>query len=92
MTSCEWDEVKRITNLRKHGVDFADAPLVFDGTEVTRADVRFPYGEPRFITFGMLRGRVVVIAHTERDGTTRIVSMRYANAREKARFFHHRRA
>lgn len=27
----EWDEAKRLANLRKHGIDFADIPIVFDG-------------------------------------------------------------
>lgn len=27
----EWDEAKRLANLRKHGIDFADVPAVFDG-------------------------------------------------------------
>jgi uncharacterized protein len=26
----EWDEDKRLTNLRKHGVDFVDVPSIFD--------------------------------------------------------------
>ncbi len=27
----EWDESKRISNIRKHGIDFLDVPKVFDG-------------------------------------------------------------
>jgi hypothetical protein len=30
----EWDEVKRLTNLRKHGIDFSDVPSVFEGDTV----------------------------------------------------------
>lgn len=26
----EWDEAKRATNLEKHGLDFADAQLVYE--------------------------------------------------------------
>jgi uncharacterized protein len=26
----EWDEDKRLTNLRKHGVDFVDVTSIFD--------------------------------------------------------------
>ena len=69
----QWNKAKRLANLEKHGLDLAEAELVFDGTEVTRADIRFPYGEPRFITFGTLRGRIVAIAHTERDGDIRFI-------------------
>jgi uncharacterized DUF497 family protein len=26
----EWDEAKRLANITKHGLDFVDAPLVYD--------------------------------------------------------------
>src|SRR5438132_14159358 len=53
---CTWDEAKRRTNLRKHGLDFVDAPTVFIGPTFTFEDDRFAYGEQRFITLGLLRG------------------------------------
>jgi uncharacterized DUF497 family protein len=71
-----WDEAKRQTNLRKHGLDFVDASTVFIGPTFTFEDDRFAYGEQRFITLGLLRGRVVVIAHTEHDDEVHIISMR----------------
>ncbi len=45
-----WDEAKRHTNLRKHGLDFADAEEVFAGITCTTEDERFDYGEQRFVT------------------------------------------
>jgi uncharacterized DUF497 family protein len=62
-----WDEVKRQVNLRKHGLDFADASAVFAGTTFTYENDRFDYREQRFITLGLLHGRVVIIAHTEHN-------------------------
>jgi len=59
----EWDEAKRRSNIQKHGIDFIGIESLFAGTTVTILDDRFDYGEPRFITFGLLRGRVVVVAH-----------------------------
>ncbi len=48
----EWDYKKAAANLRKHGVDFADAVGVFeDGFAMTIADPR--HREPRFVTAGM---------------------------------------
>ncbi|MCB1674662.1 MAG: BrnT family toxin [Halioglobus sp.] len=35
------------------------------------------------ITFGVLEGRMVVVAHTPRGEKTRIISMRKANDREQ---------
>lgn len=78
-----WDATKRKINLAKHGLDFADAKIVFSGATFTFEDERFNYGEHRFITIGMLYGAVVVIAHTERNDEVRIISMRKATKNEQ---------
>lgn len=52
----EWDEAKRLSNLRKHGIDFNDVPFVFSGDTVTVEDNRYGYGEQRFVMFGLLQG------------------------------------
>ncbi len=79
----EWDEEKNRENLAKHGFSFKDADTIFVGSCVTYRDRRFDYGEERFITLGLLEGRVMVIAHTPRGEKTRIISMRKANRREQ---------
>lgn len=83
----EWDEAKRLTNLRKHGIDFVDVPAVFEGVIVTVEDDRYNYGEQRFITLGLLQGRIVAIVHTERDDRTRIISARKATRYEQRTYF-----
>lgn len=83
----EWDEAKRLTNLRKHGIDFVDVPAVFEGDIVTVEDDRYNYGEQRFITLGLLQGRIVAIVHTERDDRTRIISARKATRYEQRTYF-----
>ncbi|MCX6617053.1 MAG: BrnT family toxin [Acidobacteria bacterium] len=82
----EWDHAKNQSNQWKHGLNFADALLVFAGRTLTFEDLRRPCGEPRYLTVGTLTGRVVIIAHTLRGDATRIISMRKANARERARY------
>ena len=82
----EWDHAKNQANRKKHGLDFADAAHVFDGPILTFEDRRQSYGEPRYLTVGTLAGRMVIIAHTLRGDATRIISMRKANARERARY------
>lgn len=82
----EWDKQKNADNRAKHGLDFADAEIVFEGVTLTFEDTRFDYGEPRFITFGLLDTRLVVIAHTPRDDKMRIISMRKGNKREHENF------
>jgi uncharacterized DUF497 family protein len=79
----EWDEQKRLSNLAKHGLDFADAER-FDWSTVTGvADKRFEYGEERFRAFEMLDGRLVVLAFTFRGSVLRIFSFRPANRQER---------
>lgn len=80
----EWDRRKSAANLEKHGLAFEDADTVFAGKCVTFLDDRMDYGEERYLTLGLLMGRVVIIAHTVRGSVTRIISMRKANEREKA--------
>jgi uncharacterized DUF497 family protein len=86
MAGHEWDETKSRENLAKHGLSFHDAAAVFAGPCVTVEDTRRDYGEPRFITFGLLMGRTVVVAHTPRGGRIRVISMRKANSREARRY------
>ena len=83
----KWDEAKRQTNIRKHGIDFADLEPLFDGETVTILDNRFDYGEDRFITLGLLNGIVLVVVHTETDTVIRIISARKATKNEEKSYF-----
>jgi len=83
----EWDEAKRKSNLKLHGLDFADAHLVFGGLTALYEDDRFRYREQRFVTLGLLRGTPVSIVHTESPDVIRIISFRRATHHETAFFF-----
>ncbi|MDS3860551.1 BrnT family toxin [Thermosynechococcaceae cyanobacterium BACA0444] len=83
----QWDEAKRLTNLRKHGIDFIDVPVVFDGDILTVEDDRYSYGEQRFVTFGLLLGRVIAVVHTESEDCIRIISARKATKYEQQTYF-----
>ena len=80
-----FDPAKRAATLDERGLDFADAAEVFDGFTAEVEDTRKDYGETRIICFGLLRGRLVQVVYTSRDAGRHIISMRKANAREKAR-------
>jgi len=86
----EWDEAKRRTNLWRHGIDFADAVDVFSGPIHTIADDRYDYGEKRFLTLGLLSGRVVAIVHTASDDVIRLISARKAERHEQIKYFKER--
>jgi len=73
-------------DLRKHGIDFRDAPKIFRGFTLTTEDDREAYGERRFLTLGLLEDQVVSVAHTERGENNRIISIRKATKHE-ARFY-----
>ena len=82
-----WSETKRAANLKAHGLDFVDAPRVFEGLTFTFEDDRFSYGEQRFVTLGLLAGFPVSILHTESDHEIRVISFRKATNRETDIFF-----
>ena len=89
----EWNERKRAANLRKHGLDFADAAELFAGLPLVLPDTREEYGEERSIAIGQIRGRTVVAAFVELGAQkVRIISLRKATRREAqlyyARFAH----
>ena len=83
----QWDERKRINNLRKYSIDFRDAATMFAGDIVLMEDDRFEYGEIRFVSLGLLRGRVIVVVHTEHGDVTRIISARKATNYEQDIYF-----
>jgi len=80
-----YDPAKRARTIGARGLDFEDAALVFEGTTVEFEDVRRNYGETRFICYGLLEGRLVVVVYTPRGEARHVVSMRKANGREERR-------
>ena len=82
-----WSDAKRKLNIEQHGLDFVDAPRVFDGPTYTYEDDRFDYSEQRFVTLGILDEFVVSIVHTESSRVIRIISLRKARKHEQAIFF-----
>ncbi|CCG88927.1 BrnT family toxin [Erwinia piriflorinigrans] len=89
----EWDLVKAESNLRKHGIRFEEAALVFEDPFHLSVQDRFENGEYRWQTIGAVRGcLVVLVAHTIRfeDGTEiiRIISARRADRKERKTYEH----
>jgi uncharacterized DUF497 family protein len=82
-----WSESKRQLNLQQHGLDFVDAPRVFDGPTYTYEDDRFDYSERRLVTLGLLEELVVSIVHTETTRLIRIISFRKVTKHEQTIFF-----
>lgn len=92
-TRFEWDVAKAESNLKKHGVGFDDAVLVFsDPFAIVKQD-RIENGEYRWQTLGIVGNRLLLlVAHTVRDdelGTEviRIISARHAEPKERRRYY-----
>jgi len=83
-----FDPAKRAETLRRRRIDFLHAESVFAGLTYTILDRRFPYSEDRYITVGLLSGRMVIVVWTPTEDGRRIISMRKANDREQARYSH----
>jgi uncharacterized protein len=81
----EWDPVKAQSNLRKHKVSFEEAATALkDPLAATGSDPDHSVGEERFITFGVSEsGRLLTVAHSEKDDTLRIISARVATKEER---------
>jgi uncharacterized protein len=82
-----WSEAKRAANIKVHGLDFVDAPRVFEGVTYTFEDDRFSYGEQRFVTLGLLAGVPVSVVHTESEHEIRVISFRKATKLEAQIYF-----
>lgn len=83
----EWDANKAASNLRNHGVDFADAASVLlDDMALTILDDSVDE-EDRFVTLGMdALGRLLVVVYTWREDILRLISARPATTGERRRY------
>jgi uncharacterized DUF497 family protein len=80
----EWDEKKRASNLRKHGIDFFDVRSIFDNNiVVSRSDRR---SEKRYIIFGVVAREVIAAVCTIRKDRCRWISVRRASSNERQRY------
>jgi uncharacterized DUF497 family protein len=82
----EWDSRKAAANLKKHGIDFADAATVlYDDRAVTIRDDEA--GEERYVTIGMdALGRILVVVYGWRGEGPRLISARPATPREREQY------
>ena len=82
----EWDDVKSATNFDRHGVSFQEAATAFgDPLSLTISDPDPSVSEEqRHILLGQsFQGRLLVVVHTDRGDTVRIISARSATRRER---------
>jgi uncharacterized DUF497 family protein len=83
----EWDEAKNRSNLKKHGIEFETAVLVFEDLYQLSFQDRIVEGEDRWQTFGVVASTILMVAHTWRaegeEEIIRVISARRADPHEK---------
>lgn len=86
-TRYEWDEKKEDENIKKHGIDFETATLIWESMTLSERDGRFDYGEERFVALGEIDERTIAVVYTWRQGNRRIISARKASRDERKRYY-----
>jgi hypothetical protein len=82
----QWDDNKAETNLRKHGIDFADAISALEDNAAMTVEDDYP-NEERFVTIGMdALGRILVVVYTWRGNDIRLISARKATRHERRHY------
>ena len=74
MAGFEWDEAKRRSNIKDHGVDFRLAARIFRETVIEAEDRRGGYCEPRYRALGHVGDEYFVVAYTWRGDNRRLIS------------------
>ena len=80
-----WDPKKAVANARRHRITFEEAASAFaDPTSLTIPDPDHSQSEERFVLIGQSeRGRLLVVVHTERGETIRLITARLVTRSER---------
>jgi uncharacterized protein len=87
----QWNEKKLLSNIKKHGIHFAEASTVFyDENALEYYDPDHSEKEERYLMLGISRNlRVLVVSycHRESDAIIRIITSRKATKKETKVYF-----
>lgn len=82
-----WDEAKRKSNLKKHGLDFRDAYLVYENPDKCTYDAsRGDEYRLMDVALAVVRGRLLTLVYTEQDDVVRVISFRNASRTERMQY------
>jgi len=82
----QWDENKRRSNIRKHGLDFADLEAGFDLNHEVMLEKQTVDGEERILSIGPLNDRLVTMVTVERGEHLRVISLRRSKQTEQKKW------
>jgi uncharacterized DUF497 family protein len=82
----EWDEDMRRRILKSRGFDLLTAVRIFEGPVLTELDMRYTYGEDRYISIGKVEEDYFVVVHTARKNAVRLVTAWRAGRSTRRRY------
>jgi len=86
-TLVEWDDNKNQTNIKKHGISFETAALVFaDEDRIEYYDKLHSIDEDRYIVLGCVQG-ILYVVYTMREEVVRLISARMATPTERKIYY-----
>ncbi len=86
-TLVEWDDKKNQINLRKHGIRFETAALVFaDEERIEYYDKLHSLEEDRYVVLGCVQG-ILYVVYTMRGEAARLISARLATPTERKIYY-----
>jgi uncharacterized DUF497 family protein len=83
MITFEFDEAKSQANLSKHGINFADAQLLWDDPRLLEIPAKTE-DEPRYLVIGLMNKKHWSAVITYRGGSIRLISVRRSRPEEVA--------
>jgi uncharacterized DUF497 family protein len=82
-----WDERKRKSNLKKHGLDFRDACLVYENPDKCTYDAsRGEEYRLMDVALAVVKGRLLTLVYAEQDDVVRVISFRNASHTERKQY------
>ena len=82
-----WDEQKRRSNLKKHGLDFNDAYLIYENPDKCTYDAsRGDEYRLMDVALAIVKGRLLTLVYTEQHDKVRVISFRNASRTERKRY------
>ena len=86
-TLVEWDDNKNRINIRKHGISFETAALVFaDEERIEYYDKLHSQDEDRYVVLGCVQG-ILYVVYTMREEAARLISAIMATPTERKLYY-----
>ena len=83
MITFEFDETKNQANLKKHGIDFVEAQLLWNDPRLLEIPAKTE-DEPRYLVVGVINNKHWSAVITYRETNVRLVSVRRSRTEEIA--------